>query len=209
MNLSAFARIVLGASTALILSAAAPSWSAEEMRLAVFGDRENPRGRWSLEVLESSDPEVRTYAAQAAKMSVCMDAAQEMTKSREDSDRCSQQLLKNTSAEAELEMRCPDGELMRMSIRRESKDSFVFESRTTRKGAAAETMKGRYRYAGPCDSDDGVVGFDKDSEVCRQMRATMAEMNPDSACAGLPADQRSACIERIRSSLESTAKMCQ
>jgi hypothetical protein len=185
-------------------------------RLAMFNDQTNPRGRWEFEILESSDPETRQNLKTMGRMSVCMDAASEMarssstrSKTASGQDDCAQTIRRNTPTLAEVETRCPDGRVTVMTLTRESKQRILFESVESGGKAPTQSMKGRYLYQGACSADDSVMQFDRNSEACRQMRAQMATMNPDTVCAQMPADQKKDCIARTKASLEDAARMCQ
>ena len=179
-------------------------------RLKLFGDRPNPHGLWKTELLEASDPALMANAKRMSQVAVCMDAGLEMGKDVKPSESaCTKAVLKNTTAEAEIETRCPERPTTVITMKRESADSLFFESVEKRKGGAVTTMKGRYHYLGPCDPADGLMKADKDSEVCQQVRAEAATANPETACARYEGTQKADCVRRFESSLEKTRKLCE
>jgi hypothetical protein len=182
-------------------------------RLLMFGNETNPRGRWSYEVLESTDPETRKLMGQAGQMSVCMDAANEMGREKDKNapeDDCTTKILKNTASVAQVETVCPPDRKTLMTLTRESKDSVLFELTDAGGGGApASQMKGRYRYQGACSASDAAISFDKNSEVCQQMRESLKELDAASTCGELPAEQKAACLSMVESQLANVRKMCE
>jgi hypothetical protein len=122
---------------------------------------------------------------------------------------CTREVLENTTAEAEIETKCPDRPTTVMTMKRESAETIFFETVEKAKGGAVTTMKGRYHYVGPCSADDSLIKADKDSEVCQQMRAEAATTNPETVCARYEGTQKADCVRRVESSLAKTRELCE
>jgi hypothetical protein len=199
------------AAAPLVCFVLAAGADTKEPRLEMFGDQPSPRGLWKMELLEASDKELMANAKAISGMAVCMDAALEMGKKVKPSEStCTQAVLKNTRAAAEIEMQCPDSGTTVMTMTRESKDTILFE--TVEKGKAGvvtSTMKGRYHYAGECSADDSLMKLDKDSEACQRMRAETAAMSPEAVCGQLEGTQKAECVRRVESSLAKTRELCE
>ena len=138
-------------AAALLCCAFAARADTDKPRLKMFGDRPTPHGLWKTELLEASDPALMANAKRMSELAVCMDAGFEMGKDVKPSESaCTRAVLKNTSAEAQIETECPDRPTTVMTMKRESGDSIFFETVEKRKGGVVTTMKGRYHYVGPC-----------------------------------------------------------
>ncbi len=198
------------AAAPLAWCALATGADAPGLKLEMFDDHPNPRGLWKMELLEASDEDVMAKARASSEVAVCMDAAVGVARKGKPAESpCTQKLLENTRTVAQIETRCPEGATSVMTMTRESSDSILFES--VEKGATGvvSTMKGRYRYAGTCSADDGLMKLDKDSETCRRMRAETATMTPETVCGQLEGAQKADCVRRVESSLATTRKMCE
>jgi hypothetical protein len=204
---------VLRAGSAAMLACwslvAAGAADTGKPQLKMFGDRPSPQGLWKMELLEASDPKLMANAKTLAETAICMDAAMEMGKGVKPSpSTCTQTVLKNTSAEAEIEKHCPDVGTTIMTMKRESKDTILFETVEKGKAGVTSTMRGRYHYVGPCSADDHLMKVDKDSEVCQRARAEAAA-GPEASCSGLEGAQKTECIRRTEASLAASRKLCE
>ena len=118
---------VLGGGS--LCCAVAADADTNKPRLKMFGDRPNPHGLWKTELLEASDPALMANAKRISEVAVCMDAGLEMGKDVKPAESaCTKAVLKNTTAEAEIETQCPDRPTTVMTMKRESADSLFFES---------------------------------------------------------------------------------
>jgi len=118
---------------------------------------------------------------------------------------CKVQVLKDTPDEALMETACPDS-TSRILMTREGVKSMLMQAEVSgRRGVS--TMKMRYTYEGACTEGAGTMRFDKESDACRQMRAQLAQMDPDKSCASAGA-QRAQCEARVRAAAEQLAAMC-
>jgi hypothetical protein len=171
----------------------------------MFGDRPSPQGLWKMELLESTDQQLMANAKRLSEAAVCMDAALEMGKNvKPQESPCTQTVVKNTSGEAEIEKHCPGGTTV-MTMKKEPK-TIAFE--TVERGRSVSTMKGRYHYVGPCSATDSLMKADKDSEVCRRMRAEAAA-DPEATCGQLEDAEKTECVARIEHALEQSRKLCE
>lgn len=178
--------------------------------LKMFGGRPNPHGLWKTELLEASDERLMANARTLAETAVCMDAALELAKDVKPSESaCTQAVLKNTTAEAQIEKECPGEGTTVTTMRRESKDSILFETVVRGKGGVTSTIKGRYHYVGPCSPDDNLMKADQNSEVCQKARADAATMDPAAGCGELEGAGKTDCIRRSQAALEARLKLCE
>jgi hypothetical protein len=111
---------------------------------------------------------------------------------------CTYRLLKDTPAEAEMEMVCKDA-TTRVNMKREGPKTMLMESQTTGKRGTT-TGKMRYTYEGACREGQSAIGLDRESEECKQMRAQMGGMDPATACANA-GPQRQMCEQQMRQAL--------
>lgn len=197
-------------AAALLYGVAAAGADTDKARLKMFGDEPNPQGRWKTELLQAEDPVLMANARRMSEMAVCMDAGLEMGKDVKPSESaCTRAVLKNTSNEAQIETQCPERPTTVLTMKRESRDSILFETVEKRKGGEVSTMQGRYHYVGPCGPGDSLIKADKDSEVCQQLRAEAAATDPEALCARFEGTQKSDCLKRVESRLEATRKLCE
>ena len=197
--------------SATILACCAVAAGAAEStrpRLKMFGDRPSPHGLWKMELLESTDAQLMANAKRLSEAAVCMDAALEMGKNVKPQDSpCTQNVVRNTSGEAEIEKHCPGGTTT-MKMKKESKDVIAFETIERGKVGVISTMKGRYHYVGPCSATDNLMKADQDSEVCQRMRAEAAA-DPEATCGTLESAEKTECVARIQHALEQSRKLCE
>lgn len=201
-------RLPLLLSAAILLPSA---FAAELPRLAIFGNRPAAKGLWKMELLESSNKEMLKQAKAMSSMSFCMDAASEMSQKlsapKDGKVKCESKIVKNTSSEAEMEMICPNGTKMKVSMTAESKDSYLVKTVSTPKSGEPMTMKARYMYAGACKSD-ALIQMDSKSPECQKIRAQMSLMDPEKACGKLTGNQKAACEGQMKSARAQMEKMC-
>jgi hypothetical protein len=201
-------RIWLDVGLTAVLVCCAASAGADSPRLKIYGDRPSPHGLWKMELLESSDEQLMANAKRLSEAAVCMDAALEMGKNvKPQESPCTQSVVTDTSAEAQIEKNCPGGTTV-MKMKRESKDTIAFETVERGKAGIISTMKGRYHYVGPCSATDNLMKADKDSEVCQRMRAEAA-MDPEATCGQLESAEKTDCLGRIQAALERSRKLCE
>jgi hypothetical protein len=66
-------------------------------------------------------------------------------------------------------------------MRREGDKAVLVEIASSGGSAGPRNMKMRYTSLGACQAGQGPVGFDRDSEQCRQIRAAAAKMPKEQA----------------------------
>ena len=138
--------IVVAAVCALPLAAAAQDMPMPRM----FKGME--KGQWKVDILEHSQAKEH----QAAK-----------------SERqCKQRMVKDSSDEAVMEIACPE-RTVTTTMKREGSKSVVADIKST--GKDPMNMKMRYTHLGPCREGQSAMSFDKNSEQCRKMQASMAK----------------------------------
>ena len=176
----------------------------------LFQGMPTDQGQWRMEILELVvDGKRETRAPQA--MIICTDNLMRSSRQQGDSRRgqddsdCTYRLLKDTTSEAQMEMVCKDG-TTRVNMKREGPKTMLMESETSgKRGASSGRM--RYTYEGACREGQATMGFDRDSDACKQMRAQAAQMDPATACAQAGAG-RAACEQQMRQSLGQMQGMC-
>ncbi len=187
--------------------------------IAVAADPPTPRlfqgmpkdkGQWRMEILELVVDGKREARAPQA-MTICTDNLMRSSRERGDARRgeedsgCTYRLLKDTPSEAQMEMVCKDG-TTRVNMKREGPKTMLMESETSgKRGSSSGKM--RYTYEGACREGQAAIGFDRDSDACKQMRAQAADMDPATACAQAGAG-RAACEQQMRQSLAQIQAMC-
>jgi hypothetical protein len=159
------------------------------------------KGAWRMEILELVvDGKRETRAPQA--MTVCTENLMRQSRQQRDTAKddaaCTYRLLKDTPAEAEMEMVCKDA-TTRVNMKREGPKTMLMESQTTGKRGTT-TGKMRYTYEGACREGQSAIGLDRESEECKQMRAQMGGMDPATACANA-GPQRQMCEQQMRQAL--------
>jgi hypothetical protein len=195
------------ALAAALLLLALPASVAEPPVPQLFRGMSGEQGQWRMEILEMQG---RDHAMQGGMpaMTLCTDnlfrEARARSQRRGRSD-CKHRLLKDTPDEMLMESECPDG-TSRILMQREGAKRLLMQGEVKdRRGTS--TMKMRYTYEGACQGGAPAMRFDKDSQACRQMRAQLAQMDPDKSCASAGA-QRAACEARLRAAAEQMAAMC-
>ena len=164
-------------------------------------------GQWRMEILEMEGPG-RSVRGGLAAVTLCTDNLYREARRRADrrgrAD-CEHRLLKDTPDEMLMESACPD-RTSRILMRREGTASLLMQGEVQdRRGAS--TMKMRYTYEGACQGGAPAMRFDQDGDACRQMRAQLAQMNPEKSCADA-GEQRAACEARLRAAAGQLAAMC-
>jgi hypothetical protein len=159
------------------------------------------KGAWRMEILELVvDGKRESRAPQA--MTVCTENLMRQSRQQRDTAKddaaCTYRLLKDTPAEAEMEMVCKDA-TTRVNMKREGPKTMLMESQTTGKRGTT-TGKMRYTYEGACREGQSAIGLDRESEECKQMRAQMGGMDPATACANA-GPQRQMCEQQMRQAL--------
>lgn len=161
------------------------------------------QGQWRMEILEA-EGRGRTLRGGMA-VTLCTDnlfrEAQERSARRSD---CRIRLLKDAPDEALVETECPD-RTSRISMKREGAKSLLLQAEASG-SRGTSTLKARYTYEGACSAQGTTLRFDKDSDACRQLRAQLAQMDPDKSCAR--AAQPAECEARMRAASEQMAAMC-
>jgi hypothetical protein len=193
----------------LLLFAATPALAADPPRLSMFDDLGNQSGRWSIEMLDSSDPRMRQSLQATKGMSVCMDAAREMGRDmdRAAGAKCTTKVLRDTKSAAQFESACADGTRTQVTLTRESAKAVLFETAVTDPKGKPLTMKGRYHYEGPCKAGEAAIQLPGGNEkMCAQLKAMGA--SPEQACASAPAAQKAQCLEQMRATVEQMKRLC-
>jgi hypothetical protein len=191
---------------AALALAAAPALADEPPVPQLLRGLGGEKGQWRMELLHA-EGRGRSVRGGTASMVLCTDnllrEARSRSAHRERPD-CKFRLLKDTPEEALMETECPDRS-SRISLKREGAKSVLMNGEA-KDARGTSTMTMRYTYEGACSQDASTLRFDKDSDVCRQMRGQLAQLDPDKQCAG--SAQRAECEARARAAAEQLAAMC-
>lgn len=198
----------------LLIAGSLPAVSAEEMP-KVFRDAPAQKGQWRMEILKFNSGEGggESTNVMPKSMTMCMDSVMDMAKKNEQQQgpsTCRGKILENKDNRAVYETTCEDGGVYRSTITREGPRSFMIEANGKSEGRSF-AMTSRYTYEGPCKGNGGqpVVGFDKNSEACKAMKAQMIQMDPKKACAGATGAARRTCEQQMAQSLAQMKGMCE
>jgi hypothetical protein len=194
---------------AVLCLAAVPAFAEDPPVPQLFRGLGQEQGQWRMEILEM-EGRGRSMKGSMPAMTLCTDNLFREAQSRQRQrgrGNCTHRLLKDTPDEMLMESECPEG-ASRILMKREGAKSLLMEGEVKdRRGAS--TIKMRYTYEGACETGGGgapAMRFDKDSEVCRRMRAQLAELDPAKSCAR--SAQRAECEARARAAAEQAAAMC-
>jgi hypothetical protein len=162
--------------------------------------KEMEKGEWRMEILEDSESKGRTAPA----MVMCTD---NVLRARHHhatlgEAKCARRLLKDDSDEAVMEMTCPDSAVTTAMKRENAKDVLADVKRT---GTQPRTLKVRYTRLGACQPGERPgLRFERDSERCKEMRASVASMDPKQ-CQG---PMREQCEQMMQQRVEQARSMC-
>ncbi|HYX45861.1 MAG TPA: hypothetical protein VE820_03420 [Sphingomicrobium sp.] len=163
------------------------------------------KGQWRMEFLENS----RAKPGQKMPvMTMCTDnllkQAEERRAAAKSESRCKQRLVKDGADEAIVESTCPERKIT-TTIRRESAN--VVTAEMTSAGERPTHMKMRYTRLGACREGQSTVSFDKDSEQCQKIRASVAKMDPAKTCA--KAGDKQQCESMMQQQIARAKAMCE
>jgi hypothetical protein len=193
-------KLILAAACALpLLAAAADDFPMPRMLKGM------EKGQWRMEILENS----RAKPGQKMPvMTVCSNNLMEQAKKHEAAKserKCAHKLLKDSSDEAVMETTCPD-RTTTVSMKRESSKSMLTDIQSTRDKEPMH-IKMRYTYVGACREGQSTVTFDKNSEQCQKINASVAKMDPAKSCANSGAN-REQCEKTVRQQIAQAKAMC-
>ena len=205
--------VLLAASAALL--GAAPALGAEDFPTPLMmKDLPPTRGSWQMELLESSrQDEMKNMLG--GHMKLCQTAAQAMRHKHQHEDKeaepnCATRMLENSLSRAVIETTCKGTppRVSKVTITRDGPRSYVVNEDDGDASAGGRHTKIRMSYLGPCSETDATMTLDKNSPACQQMRAHLAEMDPQKTCSNATGDKQAQCIERMQHMREQMAKTC-
>jgi hypothetical protein len=163
------------------------------------------KGQWRSEILEHSGAKPgQTLPA----MTICTDNLMQQAKDRKPAAKgereCQPRLIKDGADEAVMETTCPKNTVV-TTMKRESAKSVLADIKST--GEHPMKMKLRYTHLGPCREGQAAMTLDKDSEQCKKIRASVAQMDPAKSCGGSGA-QREQCEKMMRQQVAQAKAMC-
>jgi len=189
--------------TALLFATAHADDTMESLKIFKSGGLQH--GKWQLELLEGSDPNMANMMKHAGNMSICMDMAQQLAKDYQhggQTSTCTRKVIKDMDSSAEVEVSCESGSNIRSQITRESGKTYLVNSTMISGDKSERHMKFRYTYQGEC-SGDGVVQFDKNSAACKMMREKAQGTDMTAMCARLQDKMREQCEENMKNAMAS------
>jgi hypothetical protein len=176
----------------------------------LFQGMPTDKGQWRMEILELVTDGKRDGRA-APAMTICSDNLMRQSRERGDARRdaedeaCTHRLLKDTPSETQMESVCKDA-TTRVNMKREGPKTVLMESESSGKRGTTGA-KLRYTYEGACREGQAGLGFDRNSDACKEMRAQSAELDPATACAQAGA-QREMCERQMRETVGRMQAMC-
>jgi hypothetical protein len=191
-------RIIVAAVCALPLAAVAQVSAMPRM----FNGME--KGEWKVEMLEHSQAKGQKLPTMTMCTDQLMKQAREQHPAAKSESRCKHRMVKDGSDEAVMEIACPE-RTVTTTMKRENSKSVLADMNST--GKDPMHMKMRYTYVGPCRAGQSAIGYDRNSEQCKKMRASMADMDPAKTCAGAP--NRQQCEQMMRQQIAQAKAMCQ
>lgn len=212
MNTSHRTRL-LGAAVATLVFVASAAATAQDMPVPkLYAGEAMQKGSWRIELLEMTGtgaPDRKPDGPQQFDM--CMDSVMEMSKQQEKRGKsepksdCRHKLLKDTASEAIMESRCgkavTTSEIQRLAAGR-------YQVKVDHTGPDGNsTMRMRYSYMGACKAGAGMISTDKNSQACREAKASIDGMDPKKLCAGSGA-QQAMCEQQVAQARKSYESMC-
>ena len=194
-------RIIIAAVCALPFAVAVAAEDFPMPRMLKSMDK----GQWKVDILEHSEAKP---GQKMPAMTMCTDnlmkQAKEHQAAAKSKDKCTQRLLKDGSDEAVMETACPKRTVV-TTMKREGSKSVLADIKST--GEHPMNMKMRYTHLGPCREGQAAMSFDKNSEQCKKIQASMANMDPTQRCAGAGAN-REQCEKMMRQQIAQAKAMC-
>ena len=194
-------RIIIAAVCALPFAVAVAAEDFPMPRMLKGMDK----GQWKVDILEHSEAKP---GQKMPAMTMCTDnlmkQAKEHQAAAKSKDKCTQRLLKDGADEAVMETACSKSTVV-TTMKRESAKSVLADIKST--GEHPMNMKMRYTHLGPCREGQAAMSFDKNSEQCKKIQASMANMDPTQRCAGAGAN-REQCEKMMRQQIAQAKAMC-
>jgi hypothetical protein len=200
-----------GVLVALAVWLAGSAVAADMPTPKVMSDAPASDGKWKMEMLDAPGASKADFAAAAGMggMTVCTTAAKAMSRDpKAEKSSCKSRLVEDTAARAVMEMNCPDdGTASRVTITRAAARSYEMSTQNLKK-PDEKPMRMRMTYVGACSAGEGVIGFDKDSPACKQMRAQLPEMEKARASCAKGGANRASCEQMVDQQLAQIRSMC-
>lgn len=194
-----------------VLGTAAGLAAAVEVPIPkVMSDAPREDGKWKMEVVQIPGADRAATAAAGSGMTVCTSAAKAMSRDNASAQKnnCQFKLLEDGATRAVMETQCSDsGKAVRTTITKLGPRSYEMNVQQMAKPNDKPTIV-RMSYAGTCSASDSVIGLDKDSEQCKQMRAHMGEIDKAKASCASAGANRATCEQMIERQRTMFASMC-
>jgi len=174
--------------------------------LKLFKSGGMQHGKWQVEILEGSDPNMANMMKHAGNMSICMDIAKQLAKDYQHNNApansCTPKVVKDSDNSTEVDVSCESGTHIHSLLTRENDKTYLAESTVTTQNKSERHMKFRYTYQGEC-SGEGVIQFDKNSSVCKMMREKSQGGDMTAMCARLQDKMREQCEQNMKNAIAS------
>jgi len=195
-------KLLIKCLIALTIVACANSYAEDDaLKLKLFRSGGIQQGKWQPEVLEGSDANVANMMKRAGNMSICMDMAKQIVKDYQHenspTNKCTREVVNDSASTAEVDVTCESGTHIHSSLVRINDKTFTSEATITTKDKRERHMKVRYTYQGEC-TGDGVIQFDKDSQVCKAMQKKTQGADMSAMCTRLQGKMRETCEENMK-----------
>lgn len=191
-------RIIVAAVCALPLAALAQDMAMPKM----FKGME--KGQWKVEMLEHSLAKGQKLPTMTMCTEQLMKQAKEHPGAAKGEQKCKQRMVKDGADEAVMEITCPE-RTVTTTMKRENSKSVLADVKST--GKDPMSMKMRYSYVGACREGQAAISYDKNSEQCKKVQASVAKMDPAKDCANAGA-QRAQCEQMMRQQIAQAKAMC-
>jgi hypothetical protein len=191
-------RIIVAAVCALALAALAQDMQMPRM----FKGME--KGQWKVETLEHSQAKGQKLPTMTMCTEQLMKQAKEHQGAAKSEQKCKHRMVKDGADEAVMEIACPE-RTVTTTMKRESSKSVLADIKST--GKDPMNMKMRYTYVGACREGQAAISYDKNSEQCKKIQASVAKMDPARDCASAGA-QRAQCEQMMRQQIAQAKAMC-
>ncbi|WP_240099671.1 DUF3617 domain-containing protein [Thermomonas flagellata] len=203
-------RIGKAVLTLLLASAMGPAWAADVPVPKVMRGVPANDGKWKMEMLDAPGMprEARQNAAGMRGMTVCTTAAKAWAADSRAKSDCSGKLVEDGDNRAVMELRCPSsGTAIRNTMVRAGAGSYEVTVQDL-KQPGQPPMRMRMSYLGPCSAKESVIGFEKNSDTCRQMRARLPDIRQARASCARGGSGRAACERSIDRQVADIQAMC-
>jgi hypothetical protein len=164
-----------------------------------------------MEFLEMPGASKADLAQMGGGMMVCTTAGKAMAARESDKSKkssCQFKMVEDTSSRAVMEITCPDeGTAMRSTITKVAAKTYEMTAQNLKK-PDEKPMRMRMGYVGPCSAGESVIGYEKDSKACQQMRAQLPAIQKARGDCAKGGANRASCEQLVDRQLAQIRSMC-